>query len=297
MPRPTLLPLLTLALLATPAAADVPAELRGSPASMVRQHDIAVDHSFTFLNSAEQVEDYVAKGRLVELPGNRTYELARVSFPYVRPVTKQFVERFAADYFQACGTPMVVTSATRPSSTQPANAHNLSVHPTGMAVDLRVPQESECRKWTEEALLALEKDGVLDVTLERRPPHLHVAIFPGAVPAYLAKAGPAPALPPEPGQAVAQAPADQPATLAVPTTPVDAEVEEARAENEGTSMATVLIGLLALVGLPLAVFLWLRRGRTRRPDGEPLATVPHEREESAATPPLEIRVERRDRAA
>lgn len=296
MPRPTLLPLLTLTLLATPAAADVPAELRGSPASMVRQHEIAVDHSFTFLNSPEQVEDYVAKGRLVELPGNRTYELAKVSFPYVRPVTKAFVERFAADYYQACGTPMVVTSATRPSSTQPANAHNLSVHPTGMAVDLRVPQESECRKWTEEALLALEKDGVLDVTLERRPPHLHVAIFPGAVPAYLAKAGPAPALPPEPGQAVAQAPAGEPAAVAVPAA-VDADAEETRAESEDTSMATVLFALLALVGLPLALILWLRRGRTPRPVEEPLAAVPHEGDESATTPPLEIRVERRDRAA
>lgn len=297
MPRPTLLPLLTLALLATPAAADVPAELRGSPASMVRQHEIAVDHSFTFLNSPEQVEEFVAEGRLVELPGNRTYELARVSFPYVRPVTKAFVERFAADYFQACGEPMVVTSATRPSSTQPANAHNLSVHPTGMAVDLRVPQESECRKWTEEALLALEEDGVLDVTLERRPPHLHVAIFPGAVPAYLAKAGPAPSLPPEPGQTVAQAPAGQSAAVTVPAAPGDAGVEEARAESEGTSMATVLIWLLVLVALPLGVFLWLHRGRTPRPVEEPMATAPIEPEATAATPPLEIRVERRDRAA
>jgi hypothetical protein len=272
---------------------------------MVRQHDVAVKHSYTFLDDPEEVRDYVAKGRLVELATTPNYELWNgVSFPFVRPETKAFVERFAADFRQNCGTPMVVTSATRPKSMQPRNAHDLSVHPTGMAIDLRVPREPKCREWAEEALLALEKDGVLDVTRERRPPHLHIAIFPAAVPGYLAKAGPAPTFPGDPAPAAAQAPvAAAPAASPAPRPAAqgDAAPSVEQAETEPGSMAAVLAGLAVLLGLPLALFFWLRRRRTHRPDAEPVAAAAPAQVDAApaprATRPLEIRVERRDRAA
>ncbi len=73
-----------------------------------------------------------------------------------------------------------MTSLTRPSSRQPGNAHRLSIHPAGMAVDLRVPGDPADRQWLENALLSLEAAGVLDATRERRPPHYHVAVFPEA---------------------------------------------------------------------------------------------------------------------
>ena len=60
----------------------------------------------------------------------------------------------------------------------------MSVHPAGMAVDLRVSQSAESREWLEGMLLGLEKRGVLDVTREDSPPHYHVAIFPDAYAAY-----------------------------------------------------------------------------------------------------------------
>jgi hypothetical protein len=81
----------------------------------------------------------------------------------------------------------VVTSLTRPISEQPRNSHRLSVHPTGMAVDLRVPADSGARRWLENTLLSLENNGVLDVTKEKSPPHYHVAVFPLKYEAYAAK--------------------------------------------------------------------------------------------------------------
>src|SRR5690606_29961851 len=77
----------------------------------------------------------------------------------------------------ACGEKMVVTSLTRPINLQPANASEASVHPTGMAVDLRVPRDDKCRRWMETTLLSLEGTGVLDVTREYYPPHYHVAVY------------------------------------------------------------------------------------------------------------------------
>jgi hypothetical protein len=71
-----------------------------------------------------------------------------------------------------------VTSATRPSSMRLANAADRSVHPTGMALDLRRPTHPRCLAWLRETLLHLERQGVIEATEERRPPHFHVAVFP-----------------------------------------------------------------------------------------------------------------------
>jgi hypothetical protein len=153
------------------------AELGGSPTSMKRQHGAAMEHEYTFLKTPSQVRDYVAKGRLEELQGNADYALSKVSFPYARAEVRLFVERIAADYRAATGQKLVVTSLTRPNALQPRNAHKLSVHPAGMAVDFRIPDETEARQWLEKALLAMEKDGLIDATRERHPPHYHVAVF------------------------------------------------------------------------------------------------------------------------
>jgi LysM repeat protein len=114
----------------------------------------------------------------VRLPGNSAYRLAGVSYPYARPPIKTFVERLASQYQDACGEKLVVTSLTRPTSKQPWNASELSVHPTGMAVDLRVSERKSCRTWLENTLLYLEGEGTLDATRERHPSHYHIAVFP-----------------------------------------------------------------------------------------------------------------------
>jgi hypothetical protein len=159
------------------AASDVSVTLSGSRASMLRQNRIARDESFTFLRTTAQIRAYVENGYLVPVPGNADYAVI-AGHPYARPVVRQFVERLGSDYRAACGERLVVTSLTRPSTRQPRNASPLSVHPAGMAVDLRYPANPTCRSWLAGELLRLEQAGVLDATLERNPPHFHVAVFP-----------------------------------------------------------------------------------------------------------------------
>lgn len=159
--------------------------LKGSHATMSRQFSIAKEHDFTFLRTSNDVRRFIDLGLLVRLTGDANYDLANVSFPYARVAVKTFVERLAAQYRSACGEQLVVTSLTRPLNRQPGNASDLSVHPAGMAVDLRVSRKSACRRWLERTLLSLEKTGVLDVTRERFPPHYHVALFPNPYIAYV----------------------------------------------------------------------------------------------------------------
>lgn len=145
---------------------------------MQRQHRIAKQHDYTFLRRPADVNRFVKLDLLVPIRGNADYTLAGVSHPYGRPALRTFVQRLAAQYRAACREKLVVTSLTRPLSEQPRNASDLSVHPAGMAVDLRASKNAKCRAWLERTLLSLEKQGVLDATRERFPPHYHVALYP-----------------------------------------------------------------------------------------------------------------------
>jgi len=154
--------------------------LQGSPEAMAEQHRIAQEHGVTFFETAEEVEAAVQAGELVPLAdGGGIFEVADIVVPpYIHPDALPFVERTAALYLEACGEPLVVTSAVRPRRDQPPNAHELSVHPAGIAVDFRVSQTQECREWFETKLLALEERDVINATRERNPPHYHVAVYP-----------------------------------------------------------------------------------------------------------------------
>ena len=158
--------------------------LRGSSASLDRQVAQARRHDFTHLEGAGQLRRFVDAGFLVHVGGNRDYTLVDVSFPFARPEVRLFIERLSSQYRRACNERLVVTSLTRPLSHQPRNASDRSVHPTGMAIDLRRPG-GRCRGWLEGVLLSLEARGVLEATHERRPPHYHVAVYPKPYAAYV----------------------------------------------------------------------------------------------------------------
>ena len=160
--------------------------LSGSPASLEQQNRQAWRHDFTYLRESSQVQRFVDAGLLVRVRNREDYVLKDVSFPFTRPEVKLFVERLSGQYRRACGEQLVVTSLTRPRSHQPRNASPDSVHPTGMALDLRRPRNSACRRWIEDTLLYLEGQMILDATLERGPPHYHVAVFPRDYAAYVA---------------------------------------------------------------------------------------------------------------
>jgi hypothetical protein len=180
---------LLLCVLATPAtlAADAAVTLRGSPESMIRQHGVAREAKYTFHRTPDQIQRALESGTLVPLEGNADYQVLSGATAAARPEVKRFVEQLAKLFRDTCGYPMVVTSLTRAATRQPPNAHPLSVHPAGMAVDLRVPATADCRAWLDRTLLAMERDGVIDATREQRPPHYHVAVFPRPYLAYLAE--------------------------------------------------------------------------------------------------------------
>jgi hypothetical protein len=240
------------------AVAKPTVSMRGSPASMERQHEVAVAEDFTFAESPAAVSELVAKERLVPITGGPDYTLHRVSYPFARPEVKTFIDNLSAEYKKGCGEPLVVTSLTRPRSEQPGNAHKLSVHPAGMAVDFRISKSAKCQKWFEKALLALEQRDVLDATRERNPPHYHVAVYAGAYAAYAAGLKP-PTLPPSPTVLRPERWPQRPPSAA-PAQPQVRRTTPEPMESPQTGGAILAAGIVGL----LAIFIvWLMR-RARR---------------------------------
>jgi hypothetical protein len=160
--------------------------LRGSRASIDRMYRHARGERLSFFQTSASVRRAVDAGRLVRLKPDSSYLLHEVTYPYVRPATRTFVGRIAAQYLAACGEPLVVTSAVRPATRQPANSTARSVHPTGMAVDFRKPEAGKCLRWLRSTLLELEREGLLEATEEHSPAHFHVAVFPTEYTRYVA---------------------------------------------------------------------------------------------------------------
>jgi hypothetical protein len=202
--------------------------LRGSMASVDRQNRVAHDHDYTFLNDGERVRFFASQGWLVRIQSTSDFVLRGVSFPYARPEVELFVRRLGGQYRGACGEQLVVTSLTRPTSGQPANASDKSVHPTGMALDLRRPNGGRCRAWLESVLLDLERAGVIDATLERFPVHYHIAVFPRQYAAYV-----------ETRQARQTPPVQQAAVVARPTVTVSVDDRLEYRVRRGDSLWTI----------------------------------------------------------
>lgn len=159
--------------------------LRGSKTSIAKMYTFARRHDIDFLRTAADVDSAIARGRLVPLTGTAAYEVsAAVGFAYATPEARHFVETLAPHFVKHCNAPLVITSATRPESRQPRNASQLSVHPTGIAVDLRKPFPGACLTWLRDTLATMEDNGLIEVTEERHPPHFHVAVLaePGSAP-------------------------------------------------------------------------------------------------------------------
>ena len=175
--------------LAAPAAAQ---SLRGSPSSINRMYHHATDHGYYFYKTGDGLRKAAREGRFVRLKTGTYYRVSGVSYPYVREETRIFVERLGRQYRAACGERMVVTSAARPKSMRLANSVSRSVHPTGMAIDLRKPARRACASWLRQTLLALEGRGVLEATEEYSPPHFHIAVFPNPYVRYVNGQGAAP---------------------------------------------------------------------------------------------------------
>lgn len=175
------------ALALTTAPAGLCAQsLQGSPASLDIQNRIAREHDFTYIDTPNRVRYFAEQGWLEHVRPTGDLRLdSEVSFPYARAEVALFVRRLASQYRAACGEHLVVTSLTRPTVRQPRNASDRSVHPTGMAVDLRYSTNRNCRAWLERVLTSLERQRVLEATREHHPVHYHVAVFPRQYSTYV----------------------------------------------------------------------------------------------------------------
>jgi hypothetical protein len=224
------------------------ADFKGTPAKMERQHEIAVEESYSFLRTAADVKRLVASGALVPVTANADFTLSGVSFPFARPEVRSFIEHFAAQYHDSTGEGLVVTSLTRPEVAQPKNAHVLSVHPAGMAVDLRVPATTGARAWFDRALAAMQRDGLIDVTREHTPPHYHIAVFAEKWLPFAARA--------DSREAVERT---RLTTTEAAKVPVPSAPEPTKSGNR--SLPGFLLSMLALLGLTAPA---LRLGRGKR---------------------------------
>ncbi|MGK2961855.1 MAG: DUF5715 family protein [Gemmatimonadaceae bacterium] len=242
------------ALLAVPSVADAAGKLTGSVSSMRGQHAVAVKGDLEFISDAAQVQELLDKGGLERIESSQHFTLHQVSYPFGVPEVKLFLERLGRQYHEANGTPLVVTSLTRPTSQQPRNAHQLSVHPAGMAVDFRVPQDAKARQWLESVLLQLENRGVLDVTRERFPPHYHVAVFPAQYRAYIEKIGPLPPVVPVTSQET-----DTPAPAAVLAVTASQSAVKLLPQHDSATVPGAGLLIIGMSGIAFTTLLARRR--------------------------------------
>lgn len=212
--------------------------LAGSPASMANQHEIAVKEAYSFLRTSGDVRELASMGALVPVLDDENLTLSKVSYAFARPEVRDFLQRFAKSYRAVTGSRLVVTSLTRPANGQPRNAHKLSVHPAGMAVDLRIPADSAGRAFIERSLLAMERAGALDVTRERSPAHYHIAVFAAPYASFGVKEDSAAAL----GERTRVA-AERAASAALRAASLVAPIDD------DAPLPSAVLGLLALFGV------------------------------------------------
>jgi len=160
-------------------AAGLPAQsLRGSQESVDHLYLVARASGLQFHATVRSARRAVAAGEFVALSGNNDYvPKSSMSLPYATAEVRSYVEHLAAEYHSACGERLVITSALRPMSRRPRNGSVKSVHPTGIAVDVRKPKRRLCRDWLRQLLLQHEREGTIEATEEFRPPHFHIVVL------------------------------------------------------------------------------------------------------------------------
>jgi hypothetical protein len=160
-------------------AAGLPAQsLRGSQESVDHLYLVARASGLQFHATVRSARRAVAAGEFVALSGNNDYvPKGSMSLPYATPEVRSYIEHLSAEYHSACGERLVITSALRPMSRRPRNGSVKSVHPTGIAVDVRKPKRRLCREWLRQLLLQHEREGTIEATEEFRPPHFHIVVL------------------------------------------------------------------------------------------------------------------------
>ena len=152
------------------------AALRGSRPKVQGTFYNTVARGVTFYDGMDEARAAIAAGKFVPLYGDQYYATYRMTLAYATPEARTFIETLAPQFVEHCDEMMVVTSALRPKEKSPRNGSPWTVHPTGIAVDIRKPRNRACWTWLRQRLLDYQAEGIVDATEEFHPPHFHIAV-------------------------------------------------------------------------------------------------------------------------
>jgi hypothetical protein len=170
----------------------MPAPLKGSTASLVRQNTRLIDDGLERIEDEHDLESRIAHRLLVPVPTSSMLSINQdIPLPrrYCRPWTARFLADLARLHYDAFHRPLIVSSAVRTVDYQKrlmgvngnaarAEGDIVSPHLTGAAVDL--PKEIFSRQemaWMRSKLAALQDAGKIDVEEEFQQTCFHITVY------------------------------------------------------------------------------------------------------------------------
>jgi hypothetical protein len=164
--------------------------VKGSRESLLRQNEKT--DGLERIQDDEQLTELVGNGALVDLPSDRSVDVAS-NLPenrrYCRAWTRSFVEDFAHDYYEEFHEPLTVTSAVRTVEVQKKlrrHNHNAadidgdlaSPHLTGATIDIgKRGMTKKQLEWCRNYLLDKQNGGNIDVEEEFRQRVFHITVY------------------------------------------------------------------------------------------------------------------------
>ena len=147
----------------------------GCQTTSEQQHHYARKMMLPLMTTEAEYQARIASGYYVPFEGPYLQLLAKR--PYALPSTVAFVNAMAKEYqATGCGR-LIVRGALRLTTERPPNGSIHSVHPAGMAVDIRTNHiPATCAEWLRNYLREKEALGEVDGTHELKPEHLHVVV-------------------------------------------------------------------------------------------------------------------------
>lgn len=170
----------------------MPAPLRGSTASLVRQNTRLIDDGLERIEDDHDLESRIAHKLLVPVPTSSMLTINQdipLQRRYCRPWTARFLADLARLHYETFHRPLIVSSAVRTVDYQKrligvngnaaqAEGDIVSPHLTGAAVDL--PKEIFTRQemaWMRSKLAALQEAGKIDVEEEFQQTCFHISVY------------------------------------------------------------------------------------------------------------------------
>lgn len=167
--------------------------LKGSPASQIKQNEVANEHNLVRIEDNVQLEALKDAGvlvRIADAPGVRIDTRLDDRFHYVLSFVNDFLTDVGRDFKKEFGVEFQINSAVRTAvhqikiSGRNPNAAAIigekrSVHLTGAAIDIaKLPLTRKQIRWLRLKLVALEKGNKIEATEEHYQAVFHVMVFP-----------------------------------------------------------------------------------------------------------------------